>query len=101
SASSRAAPERRSRSHQLDRIAHREHPAAHDVAVERYAAAEAPVDAAQHVDVLLERVGVERRHDAPLPEIPDADQDVAHAQAASLPVALGAPLASADDEVRS
>src|SRR5262249_33807939 len=54
---------------ELDGVSHRQPPAPHDVGIERQAAAEPAVDPLQHVDVLLERVGIERRHDAALAEI--------------------------------
>ena len=75
-------------------------PAVLDRAVERELAAEAGADVAQHVDVLDERVGMERRHDAARAQRVQPDDDVADPQAPAFPVALGEPLDAAEDDVR-
>src|SRR5262245_28809923 len=52
---------------------------------------EFPSKSSQHLGVLREGVRVERRHDTPAPEVPHADDHIAHAQAVSGPRALGSP----------
>src|SRR5262249_55460713 len=59
------------------------------------------MDALQHLDVLLERVGVEGGHDAAGPEIADADHGCARAQGAPLPAPFLETGNAADDDVRS
>src|SRR5881628_3212994 len=87
--------------YELDRIAHRHGAGAHDVAVERQAPVELQLDPAQHADVLLKRIGVERRHDAALPQIPHADDHVTDLELPALPRALRQPLDAGDDDVRA
>src|SRR5207245_1192210 len=48
---------------------HRHSAGAHDVAVERQAPVQLHLDPAQHADVSLKRIGVERGHAAPLAQI--------------------------------
>src|SRR5881296_2094187 len=86
--------------YELDRIAHRHGAGAHDVAVERQAPVELQLDPAQHADVLLERIGVKRGHDAALPQILHADDHAADLELPALPRALGQPLDAGDHDVR-
>ena len=58
-------------------------------AVERDPTAERPHHAKKHHRILLERVGVERRHHAPRPPVPDTDQRLADPKAEARPLELG------------
>src|SRR5947207_3146683 len=58
-------------------------------------------DPAEHVDVLLQGIGVERGHDAALPQILHADDHIADLELPALPRALGQPLDAGDHDVRA
>src|SRR5213594_4459390 len=87
--------------YELYRIAHPYGAGGHDIAVEREAPVELPLDPAQHADVLLEGIGVERGHDAALPQILHADDHIADLELPALPRALGQPLDAGDHDVRA
>src|SRR5262249_8962790 len=85
---------------QLDGITDRQGSAAHHVRIERDAAAEAAVDALQDLDVLLEGVGIEGRHDAALAEVADPDDRRTRAQRPAFPLPFRETQHAADDDVR-
>jgi hypothetical protein len=60
-----------------------------DPAVERQRPAELAVDAEEDLDVLFSRVGVERRHVAPLAQTDEVDDGIADQQLAAFPFPLG------------
>src|SRR5262249_17576033 len=85
---------------QLDGITDRQGSAAHHVRIERDAAAEAAVDALQDLDVLLEGVGIEGRHDAALAEVADPDDRRTRAQRPAFPLPFRETQHAAHDDVR-
>jgi len=71
-----------------------------DRAVQRELAVEAVADVAQHIDILDERVGMKRRHDAARAQRVPPDFDLADPQPPALPLALGQPVDAAQNDVR-
>ena len=85
----------------LGRVADANETGAEDVAIERSAPAELPVDLLEDGDVLLERVGVEGRHHAAAADLPDAEQRVAELDLPPDPVALGQARNAGQVDVRA
>jgi hypothetical protein len=57
------------------------------------------LDAFQHVQILLARIGVKRGHDAAAPQVFDADDNWTNPKLAAFPLALGQTFDTADDEI--
>ena len=68
--------------------------------VERHRAVELAHDAAQHAVILLERVGVERRHHAARPQLHELDERGADADRPAHPLPLREARDAADHDVR-
>ena len=69
-------------------------------AIERELALEAPVNVAGDLFVLGQRIGIERRHDAAIAQVLNADPHSTNVQAPTRPLALGHSRHTADDDIR-
>ena len=72
-----------------------------DIAVQREHPSQLAVDPQQDVHVLFGGVGIERRHDAALPEADHPDDRAPDVKLAALPPALGQSRNAGDEQVRA
>jgi len=84
---------------QLDGIADSNLAAPDHVTIQGERAVEFPYDVCEHLTVLFQRVGIERRHDAAPTQVLNPDDDISDAQALPGPRALGQTFDTAEHKV--